>query len=154
MFDYDSITKSTENNKIKTKEDFKRESDRENDFSEALAEEGAPGCDFMHVHEDVVKRVENEIPRENDLFDLAELFKIFGDSTRIRILYTLSISEMCVCDLSRVLSMNVSAISHQLRILRQARLVGCRREGKTMFYFLTDDHVNLILKQGYEHISE
>ena len=117
-------------------------------------ENDAPCCDYLHVHEDIVKKAEDEIPDENELFDLAELFKIFGDSTRIRILYTLSISEMCVCDLAQILSMNISAISHQLRILRQARLVGSRREGKTIFYYLTDDHVNLILKQGYEHISE
>lgn len=119
-----------------------------------IDENDAPCCDFMHIHEDIVKKVEDEMPDENELFDLAELFKIFGDSTRIRILYTLSMSEMCVCDLAQILSMNISAISHQLRILRQARLVGSRREGKTIFYFLTDDHVNLILKQGYEHISE
>ena len=92
----------------------------------------APKCEFMHVHEDIVEKVNREMPQEDALFDLAELFKIFGDSTRIRILYVLFESEMCVCDIAQVLGMSISAISHQLRVLKQARLVKYRREGKTV----------------------
>lgn len=100
------------------------------------------------------KKVRKALPDENVLFNLAELFKIFGDSTRIRILYTLSMGEMCVCDIAEVLDMSISAVSHQLRILRQSDLVGTRRDGKNVIYFLADDHVDLILSQGFEHITE
>lgn len=91
---------------------------------------------------------------EELLYDLAELYKIFGDSTRIRILYTLFESEMCVNDIAESLNMTMSAISHQLRILKQARLVKYRKEGKTVFYALSDDHVKSIIAMGMEHISE
>jgi len=89
-----------------------------------------------------------------ELYDLAELFKVFGDSTRIRILYALFEQEMCVCDIAQVLNMTQSAISHQLRILKQNRLVKSRREGKTVFYSLADDHVTTIINQGIDHIRE
>lgn len=91
---------------------------------------------------------------ENKLIDLAELFKIFGDSTRIKILYALSMNELCVMDLADALGMTVSAVSHQLSILRRSKLVGTRRDGKTVFYFLADEHVNTILAQGFEHVTE
>ncbi|MCD7736101.1 MAG: metalloregulator ArsR/SmtB family transcription factor [Lachnospiraceae bacterium] len=94
------------------------------------------------------------MPDETRLYDLAELFKVFGDSTRIRILYVLFEAEVCVCDLASALNMNQSAISHQLRILKQNRLVKSRREGKSVFYSLADDHVRTILAQGEEHINE
>ena len=111
-------------------------------------------CDFMHLHEDVLKRVCAEMPGEEVLSDLAELFRLFSDSTRIRILYALFESEMCVCDIAQLLSMTQSAISHQLKVLKDARLVGNRREGKTVVYFLSDDHVRTIIAQGLEHITE
>ena len=114
----------------------------------------APCCDFMHAHPDLVESVKGKMADEDALIDLAELFKIFGDSTRIKILYTLSMSEMCVCDIAQILGMTISAVSHQLAILRRSKLVGTRRDGKTIFYFLADEHVNLILAQGYEHVTE
>lgn len=111
-------------------------------------------CDFIHAHEDIVARVRATIPGEDALYDLAELFRIFGDSTRIRILYVLFESEMCVCDIALLLGMTQSAISHQLRALKNARLIKSRRDGKTVFYSLADSHVRTIIDQGREHISE
>ncbi len=111
-------------------------------------------CDELHSHPQLVDHVKLDMPDEEDLYDLAELFKVFGDSTRIRILYVLFESEMCVCDIAALLSMSQSAISHQLRVLKQARLVRSRREGKTVYYFLADDHVRVILGQGMEHVEE
>lgn len=111
-------------------------------------------CEFMHVHEDVVAKVNQEMPDEEILYDLAELFKIFGDSTRIKILYVLFESEMCVCDIAQLLNMTQSAISHQLRALKQSKLVKYRREGKTVFYSLADSHVRTIINQGMEHVAE
>jgi ArsR family transcriptional regulator len=111
-------------------------------------------CDFMHLHEDVLKRVCAEMPGEEVLSDLAELFRLFSDSTRIRILYALFESEMCVCDIAQLLSMTQSAISHQLRALKQAKLVRARRDGKTVFYALADDLVREIIGQGMKHILE
>jgi ArsR family transcriptional regulator len=111
-------------------------------------------CDFICVHENVVNQVIKVMPKEQQLLDLADFFKIFGDPTRIRILYVLSQSEMCVCDIANLLQMGQSAISHQLRVLKQMRLVKFRREGKTVFYSLTDGHIETILAQGMEHISE
>lgn len=111
-------------------------------------------CDFMHAHEDIVEKVRRELPGEDTLYDLTELFRIFGDSTRVRILYVLFEAEMCVCDIAALLGMTQSAISHQLRALKQAKLVKYRREGKTIFYSLADDHVVTILAQGMEHIEE
>ena len=111
-------------------------------------------CEYMHVHEDIVAKVEKEMPDDEILFDLAELFKIFGDSTRIKILYLLFESEMCVCDIAQLLGMSQSAISHQLRVLKASCLVKNRREGKTVFYSLADDHIKTILDQGLEHVTE
>ena len=111
-------------------------------------------CDFIHAHEEIVERVRQELPGEDTLYDLTELFRIFGDSTRIRILYVLFEAEMCVCDIAALLGMTQSAISHQLRALKNARLVKSRRDGKTVFYSLADDHVKTIIDQGIEHVSE
>lgn len=106
------------------------------------------------LHPDVVHSVGSLMPPEEELYDLAELFKMFGDSTRIRILYALSFGELCVFDIAATLNMTQSAISHQLRALRQGRLVKSRREGKTVFYSLADKHVMTILAQGMEHTEE
>jgi len=97
---------------------------------------------------------DNIIPLEDKLFDLADLFKTFGDTTRIRILYTLDIEETCVCDIAKILNMSQSAISHQLKILKQMKLIKSRREGKTIYYSLSDSHVKTIIEQGLEHILE
>ena len=114
----------------------------------------APGCDFLFVHQDIVDRVNSAMPGEEELFDLAELFKVFGDSTRIKILYLLFEAEMCVCDIAQLLGMTQSAISHQLQVLKKSKLVKYRREGKTVFYSLADDHVRTILGQGMDHVTE
>lgn len=119
-----------------------------------MANKQAPCCGYMHLHEEVVRRAEAEMPEAEALFDLAELFKIFGDSTRIRILYLLFESEMCVCDIAQLLGMTQSAISHQLQVLKKSKLVKYRRQGKTVFYSLADAHVRTIIGQGMEHISE
>lgn len=115
---------------------------------------GVERCDEFCTHGEIIRAVEPEMPEEEKLYDLAELFKIFGDTTRIRILYVLFESEMCVCDIAEVLKMSQSAISHQLRLLKQAKLVKNRREGKTVYYSLADDHVRTIIYQGMEHIEE
>ncbi len=111
-------------------------------------------CDETEVHEDLLKKVNESLPPEDDLYDLAELFKVFGDSTRIRILFVLFESEVCVCDLAEALHMTQSAISHQLKILKQSKLVKSRREGKSVFYSLADSHVRTIINQGLEHVCE
>lgn len=111
-------------------------------------------CDVCQVHDDVVNNVKRHLPDEEQLYDLAELYKVFGDSTRIKILYALFEAEMCVCDIAQLLNMSQSAISHQLRVLKQSRLVKFRREGKTVFYSLADPHVYAIINQGIEHITE
>ena len=111
-------------------------------------------CDFMYVHDEIGQKVRQEMPDEDVLFDLSELFKVFGDSTRIRILYCLFASEMCVCDIATLLNMTQSAISHQLSVLKKSKLVKSRRDGKTIFYSLADSHVRAILDQGVEHVTE
>ena len=111
-------------------------------------------CDSFQVHEDIVQAVRERMPDEDDLCDLAEIFKVFGDSTRIRILYVLLESEMCVCDIAQLLNMTQSAISHQLRILKQMRLGKFRRDGESVLYSLADSHIETILAQGMEHIGE
>jgi DNA-binding transcriptional ArsR family regulator len=111
-------------------------------------------CEYIHAHEDIIRKVTQEMPEDEILYDLAELFKIFGDSTRIKILYVLFESEMCVCDIAQLLNMTQSAISHQLRALKQSKLVKYRREGKTVFYSLADGHVRTIINQGMEHVAE
>lgn len=111
-------------------------------------------CETTEVHEELLRKVRNGMPEENQLYDLAELFKVFGDSTRIRILFVLFEAEVCVCDLAEALHMTQSAISHQLKILKQNKLVKNRREGKSIYYSLADDHVKTIVAQGMEHILE
>lgn len=111
-------------------------------------------CEKVLVHEDLLAKVAENMPKEEELYDLAELFKVFGDSTRIRILFVLFEAEVCVCDLAETLKMTQSAISHQLKILKQSKLVKSRREGKSVFYSLADNHVRTIIAQGLEHIEE
>ena len=117
-------------------------------------ENDAPHCEFMFVHAEALDRITSEMPDEDLLIDLAELFKVFGDSTRIKILTALNSGELCVCDLSKLVGMSASAVSHQLKILRGAKLVNCRRDGKTVFYSLADSHVTTIIRQGLEHVNE
>lgn len=109
---------------------------------------------FMHLGEDVIKQVDDKMLPEEELQDLAEFFKVFGDATRLKILYALLCSEMCVYDIATLLGMSQSAISHQLRVLKQMDLVKNRREGKTIFYSLADGHIVNILSQGQDHIEE
>ncbi len=111
-------------------------------------------CDALELHTDLLDKVRSTMPDELELMDLAELFKVFGDTTRIRILFVLFEAEVCVCDLADVLGMTQSAISHQLKVLKTNRLVKARREGKSVFYSLADEHVRLIIAQGREHIEE
>lgn len=111
-------------------------------------------CDDICVHQSLLKIVEEKMPDEMELYDLSELFKVFGDSTRIRILFVLFEAEVCVCDLAEALNMTQSAISHQLKILKQNKLVKSRREGKSVFYSLADEHVRMIISMGLEHIEE
>ena len=133
---------------MKERKDFMTKQER----IEREVQEGV--CEFMHVHEEIVEKVEKVMPDEQQLLDLSEFFKVFGDSTRIKILYVLSQSEMCVCDLAELLEMTQSAISHQLRVLKQMKLVKNRREGKTVYYSLADGHIQNIISQGMEHIQE
>lgn len=109
---------------------------------------------YIHVKETVIKQIDEKMPPEEELQDLAEFFKVFGDATRLKILYVLLCSEMCVYDIAAVLGMSQSAISHQLRVLKQQDLVKHRREGKTIFYSLADAHIVTILSQGLDHIEE
>ena len=111
-------------------------------------------CEVTCVHDDIVRRIRTKMPEEELLKELADFYKVFGDSTRIKILCVLLKAEVCVCDLAEILSMTQSAISHQLRILKQSRLVKSRREGKSVFYSLADGHVRTIIAQGREHILE
>ena len=111
-------------------------------------------CESRELHSDRLELVAEKMPPEELLYDLAELFKLFGDSTRMRILFVLFESEVCVCDLAEALHMTVSAISHQLKILKTGKLVKSRREGKSVFYSLADEHVRTIVSQGMEHILE
>lgn len=111
-------------------------------------------CSCTIIHEDVVNRVREAMPQEEKLYDLADLFKALGDSTRVRILSALFQAEMCVCDIAALLGMSQSAISHQLRVLKQARLVKYRKDGKVVYYSLEDEHVKGIFDQGLTHIDE
>lgn len=140
------------NDKIKKRSDWMRAEDIKP--IKVGRTEDAETCDAIEVHSDLLKIVNTTLPEETELYDLAELFKVFGDSTRIRILFVLFEAEVCVCDLAKALNMTQSAISHQLRILKQNKLVKNRREGKSIFYSLADDHVRAIINQGREHIEE
>lgn len=111
-------------------------------------------CDCTIIHEDVIREVKSRLPDEENLLDLADLFKVFGDSTRVKILCALFESEMCVCDIAALYGMTKSAISHQLRILKESKLIKNRRDGKVVYYSLDDDHVKNIFNQGLAHVSE
>lgn len=117
-------------------------------------ERNIESCNCTVIHEDVINKAKETIPDEELLYDLAELFKVFGDSTRIKIICALFQSEMCVCDLACLLNMSQSAVSHQLRVLKAARLVKNRRDGKVVYYSLADEHVKRIFDQGFSHIIE
>ncbi|NLX63808.1 MAG: winged helix-turn-helix transcriptional regulator [Clostridiaceae bacterium] len=114
----------------------------------------AETCGQICIHDDIVEKVQQNMPEENNLYDLAELFKVFGDSTRIKIIWALFESEMCVCDIAYLLNMTQSAISHQLRVLKASKLVRSRRSGKTIYYSLADSHIKQIFELGMEHITE
>ncbi len=111
-------------------------------------------CDGEVINEETVKKVRSTFPKDEMIFDLADFYKIFGDTTRVKILYALDKSELCVCDISALLGMSVSAVSHQLRTLRESDLVRTKRQGKIIYYSLADDHVKSILECGIEHIKE
>lgn len=111
-------------------------------------------CKCEEVHEYIIDEVRQVMPQDEMLYDLAELFKVFGDTTRIKILYVLFSKEMCVCDIADLLGMTHSAISHQLRVLKQARLVKFRKEGKVVYYSLDDSHISQIFDCGLSHIQE
>lgn len=111
-------------------------------------------CELLHAHTDVIKRVSEATPSKEKLNSLSDIFKVFGDRTRLKILYALFESELCVCDIAAIVGMSSSAVSHQLRVLKQARLVDFKREGKTVFYNLADDHVRTMLTQASDHIDE
>ena len=119
-----------------------------------MAINATPCCQEETVHEDAVESVRTQLPPDELLYDLAELFKIFGDSTRIKILYALLEHELCVCDIAKLMDVTQSAVSHQLRVLKSSKLVKFRRDGKTVYYSLADEHVIRILSQGMEHIEE
>ena len=119
-----------------------------------MENKNVPCCEEPCVHGDVVDCVQAQLPPDEQLYDLAELFKIFGDSTRVKILYALLESELCVCDIAKLMEVTQSAVSHQLRVLKNSKLVKFRREGKTVYYTLADSHVIHILAQGMEHICE
>lgn len=111
-------------------------------------------CDCNIIHQDAVDTVKVNMPDEEDIFEVADLFKAFGDSTRARIICALSIRELCVCDLSALLNMSQSAVSHQLRTLKQARIVRNRRNGKSVYYFLDDEHIKALFRMAIEHVTE
>ena len=114
----------------------------------------ANSCECLHVHTDAIKAVKALLPSDETLFELSDLFKLFGDTTRIKILYLLFEKELCVCDIAALLNMTQSAISHQLKVLKNSKLVKFRREGKVVFYRLSDNHVKSIIAQGMEHLTE
>jgi len=120
----------------------------------AMLEFEESSSDYIHADSAVIERIKNEMPAEEIMYDLAELYKIFGDSTRIKILCVLLEAEMCVSDISALIGVSQSAISHQLRSLKQSKLIKYRRVGKTLLYSLADDHVRTIINNGIEHISE
>ena len=111
-------------------------------------------CECNVIHEDVVQRVKQQMPDEEPIYEVADLFKVFGDSTRARIICALSISELCVCDLSALLDMSQSAVSHQLRTLKQARIVKNRRSGKVVYYSLDDEHITSLFHVAFDHVME
>lgn len=113
-----------------------------------------PSCECEEVHTDIVKNKRDLMPDEETLYDLSDFFKIFGDSTRMSILFAIDGAPMCVCDIANLLGMTKSAVSHQLKILRQSDLITYRKSGKNVFYTLADDHVRDIIEKALEHIKE
>ena len=111
-------------------------------------------CDCDVIHNDVVDKIKGLFPQDELIFELADFYKIFGDTTRVKILYALDKAELCVCDISALLNMTISAVSHQLKILRDSNLVSTRRDGKVVYYSLADNHVKEIIECGIEHIIE
>jgi ArsR family transcriptional regulator len=111
-------------------------------------------CKCTTIHNDIIQTVKEKLPEDEKLYDLAELFKVFGDTTRIKIIAALLENEMCVCDIADLFGMTHSAISHQLRVLRQARLVKPRKEGKVVYYSLDDEHIKILFDVGFAHICE
>ena len=111
-------------------------------------------CETVGIHPETISQVSNNMPDQNALSDLANLFKLFGDNTRMRLLWALSESEMCVCDLCALLEMKQPAVSHQLRNLKQSRIIKSRRDGKVIYYSLDDAHILTLLNMGMEHIRE
>lgn len=109
---------------------------------------------FTEIQEDIIKSIQEKQPDDEILYDLAELFKVFGDSTRIKILYSMFENELCVNDIAKLLNLSQSSVSHQLRILKTSKLVKFRREGKSVFYSLDDEHVRAIISMGMEHVEE
>lgn len=118
------------------------------------ARPGIETCIMEGIHQDVIQMVQEKMPDPVALYELADIFKLFGDSTRIGILWALSESEMCVCDLCALLKMKQPAVSHQLRNLKQSRIVKSRREGKVVYYSLDDEHIRQLLNLGMEHLVE
>ena len=125
-------------------------SNRDDEKQELKTEHSECGGKYI----DMIKKIDDNMPCEEEFLDLSELFKMLGDPTRVKILYALSQGEMCVCDIVELLDVTQSAVSHQLRLLKQARLVKYRRNGKSAIYSISDDHVYTILSMGMEHISE
>lgn len=111
-------------------------------------------CEINIIHEDKVNNAKDTMPKDDLIYDLAELFKVFADSTRMKIIYALMEGELCVCDIAAIVGTTQSAISHQLRILKQAKLVKYKKEGKVVYYSLDDEHISEIVKKGREHIEE
>ena len=119
-----------------------------------MISKGQTACGSHVMHEDVVNRVRDAMPDGKDFYDLSNLYKMFADNTRVRILWALTCEEMCVCDLAALLGMTKSAISHQLKSLRLTNLVKYRKQGKVVYYSLADDHIKDIFEKGFEHIHE
>ncbi|VYT06337.1 metalloregulator ArsR/SmtB family transcription factor [Campylobacter ureolyticus] len=124
------------------------------DKKEKILEDDREICESVVIHKEVVENTKTKMPDDTSLNELADFFKIFGDSTRVRILWALSLNQMCVCDIAALLNMSQSSISHQLRVLKQNKFVKNRRDGKVVYYSLLDEHISYILKQGLTHISE
>ena len=119
-----------------------------------VAKERIDVCECSVIHEDVLQRVQQKMPDEEPVYEVSELFKVFGDSTRARIICALNIEEMCVCDLAALLNMTQSAISHQLRLLKVSRIVKSRKQGRVVYYSLDDSHIAQIFAMGFEHVME
>lgn len=111
-------------------------------------------CEINTIHQDIVENVKNVMPQDDLIYDLAEFYKVFADSTRMKIIYALMENELCVCDIAAIVGTTQSAISHQLRILKQAKLVKYKKDGKVVYYSLDDEHIAVIVKKGREHIEE